>query len=127
MPIITLIMGLILIASGLGFYFSSESKSATALIPSFVGAPLAIMGALLLFITSNARKHIAHTAALLATLGTLAGLGMGIPGMIKILSGAENARPLAAYASSVLGICCLVVLIASIKSFRAARKAREAL
>ena len=86
MPAITLVMGLVLIASGLGFYFTSDSKSATALIPSFVGAPLAILGALLLIIKSNARKHIAHTAALLATLGTLAGLGMGIPGMIRIFA-----------------------------------------
>ena len=123
MPLITLIMGLILIASGLGFYLGSESQSATALIPSFVGIPLAIMGGLLLVIKSHARKHIAHFAALLATLGTLAGLGMGIPGMIRILMD-TNERPLAAYASSVLGICCAIVLVASILSFRAARKAR---
>ena len=126
MAIITLLMGIILTAAGLGFYYGSESHAITALIPSFVGGPLAILGVLLLIIKSSCRKHVAHIAAMIAALGTLAGLGMGIPGLIRMAIGSEGVRPLAVYASSVLGVCCLVVMVTAICSFRAARKARQA-
>lgn len=124
MRIITITMSLILVVAGLGFYFISESRSVTALIPSFVGTPLLILGILLYTVSDGARKHVAHTIAALALLGTLAGLGMGIPASLKAMQ-PEQELGLAAMASLLLGICCLVIVVTAVRSFIAARKARK--
>ncbi len=116
-------IGLILVAVGVVFFLTAdvpEGKSrVTALIPAFVGLPVAILGCVGCC-KPAANKHAAHVAVVLTLLGTLGGLGMGFKNM-----GAEG-KETAVLAQLIMGGVCLVHVILSIKSFIAAKKAREA-
>ena len=46
MPKITLLVGVLLVIEGLGFYVATGTKSITALIPTFVGLPILVLGIL---------------------------------------------------------------------------------
>ena len=117
---ITIIIGVALIVLGVGFYIGTGMAAVTALIPAFVGLPVAILGAVALTGSENARKHAAHVAVMLTLLGALAGLGRGIPALIKTGFSAASAATL------IMAVLCIIHVVFSIKSFIAARKAREA-
>ncbi len=117
---LTIIIGVALIVLGVGFYIGTGMASVTALIPAFVGLPVAILGAVALVGGENARKHAVHVAVMLTLLGALAGLGRGIPAMIK------GGNTSAVIATLLMAAICIVHVVFSVKSFIAARKAREA-
>jgi uncharacterized membrane protein len=70
MPKITVAVGLLLLIEGVGFYVGTSARSVTALIPSFVGLPILLLG--LLAFKESLRMHVIHAAVLLATLGLAA-------------------------------------------------------
>lgn len=110
--------GLILTVLGVGLYFGTGMKSATAMIPAFFGVPILICG----FLAKDEKKRMmaAHIAALFGVLGTLAGIGRGLMTVIKGNPG------IAGIATLVMGLICLFFTIACVRSFIAARKARQA-
>ena len=59
---ITIAIGVMLIGLGAAFYLTSEAdkRSVTALIPAFVGLPVAILGLVALKGGESARKHCAQ-------------------------------------------------------------------
>lgn len=119
MPKISIGFGLVLVGMGLGAYLSSDSKSVTALIPSFFGVAILLSGVLgALF--HKARMHVMHLAALVGLLGTLGGLGMGLPKLGALLSGTAE-RPTAVAMQIAMGVVCLIFLGICIKSFVDAR------
>ena len=74
----TIAIGVLLTLLGLGFYFGlmvleQERPSPTALIPTFFGLPITLLG--LLALKESLRMHAMHVVAILALLGTLAPLG----------------------------------------------------
>ena len=73
MPTISIMVGVLLLLQGVGFYLGTPSKSPTALIPAAVGLPILLLG--LLALKPNIRKHAMHVAAMLGMLGLLAALG----------------------------------------------------
>ncbi len=119
---ITIAVGAILIALGAGFYLTSaaDAKSATALIPAFVGLPVLILGLVACCGSDKARKHAAHFAVMLTLIGALGGIGMGLKNI------SNDAKKRAATAQLLMGAVCIVHVIFSVRSFIAARKAREA-
>lgn len=119
MPQSTITAGLILIALGLlgYFVFGGDDPHITALIPAFVGVPIALLGAIAM--KPGARKHAMHVAAVLALLGFLAPLGRLIP---KATSGELVFNP-ATFMNIGMAVTCLVLLILCVKSFIAARRA----
>jgi hypothetical protein len=73
MPKLAVLIGVLLVVQGVGFYVATTSKSVTALIPAFIGLPILLLGALAL--KESARKHAMHAAAALGALGLLAAAG----------------------------------------------------
>ena len=112
---ITIIFGLLLVATGLAGYFGTDTKSLTALIPSAIGIILLLCG--FLAVNEMCRMVAMHIAVLVGLFGAL-GL---IPQLMK-----EN-QPTAALASKITTlILCVVFVGLCIRSFIQARRAREA-
>ena len=111
-----------LIIVGLVGYFGWEAigaskQSGTALIPSGVGA-LMLLGGLVALKNNMAGMHI---AVLFSALGALAGLGRLVPTAIK----GELSGPTPVLLGLMTAFCLLFTVMA-IRSFKAARRAREA-
>src|SRR5262249_3235266 len=75
MPPVAMVFGVLLILLGMGGYFGVEPEKQhwPALIPTFVGGPLLLLG--ILGQREHLRKHAMHAAAALGLLGFLGGLG----------------------------------------------------
>lgn len=119
---LTIVYGVIFIFMGLYGYFGISSESVTALIPAFFGIPLLVLG--WLGLNEKYLKHTMHIAAVLNLLG-FAGTISGLIKFIKMLGGAETARPAAVTVQAIMAVLCLVFLIFAVKSFIDARKNRS--
>ena len=110
----TILIGILLIILGAACYFLTGQASLTALIPAGPGILLLIFG--LLGQAESRRKHMMHGAAVVSLLGTLAGFGKGLTSLPSA----------AGIGATLMGVFCLVHLVMCIRSFRAARQARDA-
>ena len=120
---ITIGLGLVLIALGLGGYFGTGRESETALIPAFFGLPLLLLG--LAALKERVRKtsmHIAVAVGLLGFAGTVSGL-MKLP---VLLTGGELERPAAVAVQAAMAIVCFVFVLLCVWSFIKARRASAA-
>jgi hypothetical protein len=100
---------------------AKSGRSKTALIPSVVGLLLLICGTLGL--DERMRKHAMHGAAGIALLGFLAAGGRLASKLGDIFAG-NISRPL--MFSILMTVLCLAYVLLSVRSFIAARKARNA-
>lgn len=118
----TILVGLVLIVMGVGSYFGSGMVSITALIPAFFGIPIAALGVVAQ--NESRRKHAMHGAIVLALLGFMG----SVPGFLKLgsLLDGTAARPMATAMQSVMAVLLAVFIVLCVRSFIAARKAREA-
>ena len=111
---VSLINSLILITMGLWGYIESDSKPITALIP-------VIIGVILLIINSGVKKEnkiAAHVAVLLTLIITI--------GLVRPFLGTlERGNVNGIIRVSIMILTSLWAMIAFIKSFIAARKARS--
>lgn len=73
MPLMSIIVGGILSAWGVAAYVISDMASATALIPTFMGTPIAVMGSAAAQMPSR-RKLFMHIAVVFGLLCALGGL-----------------------------------------------------
>ena len=124
MPKTAIIAGMLLTLLGLITYFfaiplGAEKASVTALIPTFVGVPLMLLGYFCV-VKPNLRMHLMHVAVLLGLLGFLASAGRLVSVMIKSPNFGIGTASLAAMA-----IITGVFVVMCIKSFIAARRARQ--
>lgn len=117
----TIVTGGLLALIGILGYFASGMASATALIPVGFGVALALLGVRARH--PERRKMAMHLAVLVAILA-MAGSAPGIPAVFTMLAGGEVARPAAAIARTAMFVVCLVFVVASIRSFIEARRAR---
>ena len=97
-----------------------KGKSVTALIPSFVGAVLAICG--LIAFNESARKHAMHAAVMVGLLGFLAGAGRGAMGIGKFLSNDPSLNQRSFLFVWLMAIICAVFVFLCVQSFINARK-----
>ena len=123
MPAAALILGVLLIATGIVPFSMSGAK--TALIPAYIGV-VYVLGGVVSLAVAGLRKHVMHLLAALALLLGLATAGMGLPKLFRVLSGAEVERPLAAWSQSITALLLFVFLGLAIRSFVRARRARQA-
>jgi hypothetical protein len=112
MPKITVLVGVLLVFEGLGFYVATGTKSITALIPTFVGLPILAAG-LLAFIAS-ARKHAMHLAAAVASIGFVAAMGRVVQAGLSVSPAGASVLILALLTGGFVVLC--------IKSFADARR-----
>ena len=121
MPTVTAAAGLLLVIVGLVGYMASDAPNpVTALIPAFLGIALLICGGIAAA-APQLRKHLMHAAAGLGLLGFLAGLGR--LGMV-LAQGTGSA--LSRLCVAAMAFVCAVFLWLCVRSFIAARRAREA-
>jgi hypothetical protein len=115
MPAITVAVGVLLVIQGVGFYVATGASSITALIPTFVGLPILLLG--LLGLKESARKHAMHLSAVLALIGLLAAVG-------RLASAGVSLSP-SGISVLILALLTGVFLALCIKSFVDARRRRE--
>ena len=116
-PNLAIISGLILIIWAFFSYFASGSSSFTALIPSFFGLPLFILGVLSNRDESR-RHHYMHASMIFALFSAFGGLR---------LFQLEDPSNLALASHIILLIVGVIFMVGGILSFRHARKLRESL
>ena len=122
MPQTTLVFAALLVGLGLAGYFGTGGESVTALIPAFFGAALAVAG--LLARRESWRMHAMHVAVLVGLLGFL-GSARGLLQLPALLGGGAE-RPVAVAAQSVMAVLMAVFVVLCVRSFIAARRARQA-
>lgn len=122
MPKFSIVLGIIFILMGLYGYFGISSESITALIPTFFGIPLLILG--WLGLNEKYLKHTMHGAAVLTLLGFVGTVG-GLFKFFRMLGGEEMQRPAAVTVQAIMAILCLLFLIFAIKSFIDARRNKQ--
>jgi uncharacterized membrane protein HdeD (DUF308 family) len=112
-----MLSGSILILWGFFSYIASDSGSITALIPSFFGVPLLILGFLSIRNESN-KHHYMHASMIVALISVLGGFRI-----FQI----EDASNLTLASHLILLVVGIIFMIGGILSFRHARKLRESL
>ena len=110
----TILFGALLIITGLVGYLGTGSEQKTALIPAAFGIVILICG--LLAANESRRMMAMHIAVLFGLLGAI--------GVVPVLL--KEGQPQAAFISKVVTlILCVIFVGLCIRSFIAARKARE--
>lgn len=112
---VAIAFGALLIVLGLAVYAASGGASVTALIPAFLGGPLAALG--LLGRKEALRRHAMHAAAALGLVGTLGALR----GVVVWVLGHPIA-PLALLAHAAMLLLCGTFLALCVRSFVRARR-----
>ena len=116
-PNLAIISGLILIIWAFFSYFASGSSSFTALIPSFFGMPLFILG-ILSNRDESKRHHYMHASMIFALFSAF--------GSLRLFQ-LEDPSNLALASHIILLIVGVIFMVGGILSFRHARKLRESL
>ncbi len=111
-----IVFGGLLVLEGVGFYLGTGRESGTALIPAFVGLPIALLGGVAL--RPGARKHAMHVASALALLGLVAAAG-------RLFSqGNYDFTASAPLSQLIMAVLCGVFFTLCVKSFVDARRCR---
>jgi hypothetical protein len=117
MPLVTRVVGFLLVLLGVLGYIGTGAASVTALIPAFVGAVFLILA--LIARNPGARKHVMHAAVAIALLAVLG----GVPRIIAAVNAGDLARP-AVLAQIAMAVILAVYVLLGVKSFIEARRAR---
>lgn len=125
MPKFALLFGLLLAVLGIASYLealgpnvgSDGKPSMTALIPTWFGLALMLLGTLSLLLPHQ-RKHFMHLAAVVGLLGAIGGLVPMIRGGLDLGKASVLAGVLMTLLSAIFEFLC-------VKSFIDARKARQ--
>jgi nitrate/nitrite transporter NarK len=115
----TIDFGALLIALALAGFLGTGGSSWTALIPSFVGLPLVVLGRLSL--NEHWRKHAMHAAVMVGLIGFLGG---AFSFFRPLLSGGEL-KPMAATMQALMALVCAIFVGLCVKSFIDARITRK--
>ena len=118
MPEISMAVGLIFAACGLGAYVISDMASITAMIPMFVGGPIGLLGLMSNKIPEK-RKMLMHISAMFGLICALGGLRL-----FQILMDGDGSNLLIG-SHAILLVLGSIYTYFCVQSFRWARKQRE--
>jgi hypothetical protein len=124
MPSFTVRVGVLLIVFGVASYVTSGGVSVTALIPSVVGALMAVCG-LVALRSQSARVHAMRAAMVIALVGVY-GTISALFQLPALLAGAEVPRRPAVIARSSMALILLVYLGMAAKALVGASLRRKA-
>jgi len=116
----SLLFGILLILNGIAGYALAESKSLTALIPSALGAILLLCG-IISMQADNLRKHAMHLSAVVGLFGVIGAIGNLARSLAK-----GDPSTLGLTMTLLMGLLSTAYLVLCIRSFKAARLARQA-
>jgi len=119
---LTLTFGAIEILLGLVAFLGTGRAHFTALIPAAFGLLLVVAG--LVARKDSLRKHAMHGAAMVGLLGA-AGTFSSILKINSLLSGTAE-RPVAVITQQIFFVLSVTFLVLCVRSFIAAKKARQA-
>ena len=119
MPEISIAVGNIFAIWGIGAYIISDMESITAMIPMFIGGPIAIMGLLAKFVPDK-RKTFMHISAMFGLLCALGGL------RLPMILMADDSTNLLIASHAILLVLGGLYTYFCVQSFIWARKQREA-
>ena len=119
MPEISMAVGLIFAAWGIGAYVISDMASITAMIPMFFGGPIGLLG-LMSSKMPDKRKMFMHISAMFGLICALGGLRL-----FQILMDGDGSNLLIG-SHAILLVLGSVYTYFCVQSFRWARKQREA-
>ena len=119
MPEISIAVGLMFTAWGIGAYVISDMASVTAMIPMFVGGPIGILG-LMSNRMPDKRKMFMHISAMFGLICALGGLRL-----FQILMAGDGSNLLIG-SHAILLVLGSIYTYFCVQSFRWARKQREA-
>jgi hypothetical protein len=108
---------------GAGAGWFEAKQSFTALIPAWIGVVLMICG-LIVTVKDSARKHAMHVAAAIALLGAIGAPMRPIMALAK--GDSVNFEGVAFVSQVSTSVLCLVFVVLAVRSFIAARRARQA-
>lgn len=114
------LIGAALMILGLWSYFGSGTTSITALIPTFFGVALVVLG------LAVARERLGLPAlygVLLVALAGFAGSVSGVPDFVRALFGVAVERPFAASVQAAMAFFCFSLLLLAGKAVWDARRA----
>ena len=122
---LTIAFGVLLILVGIGGFVLTGSTHPTALIPSVIGAILAVAG--LLANTEDAKRrmlwmHIAVTVGLLGALATIKSAW----DVMRLARGVAYPHPVAVEEKALTCLLCALFVAFCVRSFIAARRTRLA-
>jgi hypothetical protein len=117
---LTVVIGVVLVVLGVVTYVATAAASLTALIPTLVG--LLLLGCAALARKPEWHKHGIHAALVIALIGALGTL-MNVARIGEVLAGTAE-RPAAVIESTVMFVLLVGYLVAGVRSFVAARRAR---
>lgn len=116
---LSIVLGVALVALGVGAYVLSDFASITAFIPTIFGVLIAILGAVG-HRRTDWQRPAAYGIGLLAVLGVL-GSTRGVPDMIALVTGGAVESTIAVVSQGAMIVVCLVLLFAVIQFIRDAR------
>lgn len=122
---LTIAFGVLLILVGIGGFVLTGSAHPTALIPSAIGAILAVAGVLANTQEAKRRMLWMHVAVTVGLLGALATLKSAWD-VTRLARGAAYAHPIAVEEKALTCLICALFVAFCVRSFIAARRTRLA-
>ena len=135
MPVITIIIGVMLLLVGVGGYgvgVAQEGQgigyaSPTALIPALFGVILIVLGGVAM--SERLRKIAMHAAVGVALVGFLTDASTlairNYTNIGKLITGQPIANPTALISQILMAVFCLALVLLGVNSFIQARRRRE--
>jgi hypothetical protein len=117
--VLSIVLGVALVALGVGAYVLSDFASVTALVPAIFGVLVAALG-VVGHRRTDRRRLAAYGIGLLAVFGVL-GSTRGIPDMIALATGGAADSTVAVVSQGAMIVVCLVLLLAVLQFVRGTR------